>query len=502
VGMRKYKKNAVIILIVLLLSFLAGLIPSNTVLASDKANVNSEYLEKIFEMVKEKYNGQITDEELLQGALKGIFNTMDPYTTYFTNDEADSFLSGIEGVFEGIGVAMEKDGDYVVVIKVYKSSPAESSGVLPGDIIMFVDGKSVARMSVEEVQSLILGKGGTKVVLGIKRAGEKNILNIEMKRAQIKVSPVVYDIRGDIGYIKIESFNSNTDQFLTEALNVMDERKIVKILLDLRDNPGGEVSQAVAVARKFVPQGLITKLDFKSEKIEDEEYYSNLKKPKYKLAVLVNGGTASASEILAGAIQDSGAGKLIGTNTFGKAKVQNFAPILTPEAYKKYQQMLGVNTVDVYEMISDYGIVPEDEEILGWYKMTIGMYLTPNGRMIDGKGLKPDIIAEDPKIIDNIDINSIQKLSMTVKPTLNSAGYDVYNAERILKLLGYEIDEPDTKLDEKTYKAISEFQRENGLYSYGVLDFSTQKAINEKYEQLVLMYDKQYAKAVEILNRQ
>jgi len=497
---KNLRKTLVIILIVLLLLFLNGLIPANAVFASGNENVIAEYLEKVFEMVKENYNGEITDDELLEGALKGMFNTMDPYTVYFTKNEADSFLTGLGGTFEGIGVAFEKYGDYVVVTKVYKSTPAESSGIIPGDIIVSVDGKSIAGMPVEQVQSLILGKSGTKVVLGIKRTGEKNMLEVEIIRAKIKISPVIYDIRGDIGYIKIESFNSNTDQFLTEALDVMDNKKINKIILDLRNNPGGEVSQAVAAARKFVPEGLITKLDFKSEKIPDQEYYSYLKESKYKLAVLVNGMTASASEILAGAIQDSGAGKLIGTKTFGKAKVQNIVPILTPEAYKKYEQQFGISTVDAYEITAAYGIELKNDEILGWTKMTVGVYITPKGRMIDEKGLNPDITVEDPKLIDNIDINSIEKLSITVKPTLGSVGYDIYNAEKILKILGYEVDDPDTRLDEKTYKAIHEFQRDNGLFPYGVLDFTTQKVLNEKLERIILLNDKQYAKAVEILS--
>ncbi|HHW48318.1 MAG TPA: S41 family peptidase [Clostridiaceae bacterium] len=474
----------------------------NSAFASGTTNISAEYLERVFEVVKENYNGEITDGELLQGALKGMFNTMDPYTVYFTKDEADTFLSGIGGIYEGIGVSFEKDGDYVVIIDVYKSSPAERSGLVPGDNIVSVDGKSIAGMPVEQVQSMILGKAGTKVVLGIMRAGEKDILEVEIIREQIKINPVIYDIRGDIGYIRIKSINSNTDQFLTEALNEMDDKKIEKIILDLRDNPGGDVSQAVAAARKFVPEGLITKLDYKSEKIPDEVYYSYLKEPKYKLAVLVNGATASAAEILAGAIQDSGAGKLIGTKTFGKAKVQNIMPLLTPEAYKKYELLLGIKTVNAYEIVSVYGIALENEDIIGWAKMTTAVYLTPKGRIIDGKGLKPDITISDPQLIDNIDIKSIQKLSLTVKPTLNSMGYDVYNAEKILKILGYEVDEPDTKLDEKTYKAIYEFQRDSGLFPYGVLDFTTQKALNEKLEQIILSNDRQYAKAVDILNTQ
>lgn len=460
-----------------------------------------DYLKSVMDTIKERYNGEITDKQLIEGALKGMFGTMDPYTTYFNLDEAKEFLGTMNGTYEGIGIVMSKKDDYIMVLKVFPDSPAEKAGIVQGDMITAVDGKNVVGASTEEVSNLVKGETGTKVILGIIRQGRESIEYVELQREEIKINPVTYEIKGNVGYIRLDIFNANASEFIAQALNEMDKNGISKIILDLRNNPGGEVDQAVLIARKFVPEGLITRLDFKSESKEDEEYYSKLSSSKYKLAILVNGMSASASEILAGAVQDTGAGTIIGTKTFGKAKVQSLIPLLTPEAYKNYEEKLGVKVIDGYDLITKYRIIPKNSEIIGWSKITTGLYYTPKGRMIDGTGIQPDVAVDDPVAVSGIDVNGINKLSVINKPSLNSESTDVYNAEKILKVMGYDIDSPDTKLDEKTFKAIAEYQKDSKLWPYGVLDFTTQKALNGELEKLVLKYDKQYEKAVELLNQ-
>jgi len=467
--------------------------------ASLNAGTELEYLKSVMEMIKERHKGDVTDQQLIEGALKGMFDTMDQYTTYFTNEEANEFLSDVEGTYEGIGIMLEKRNNYIIVAKVFADSPAEKAGLVIGDKIVAVNGKSMIGAALDEASSSIKGKVGTAVTLGIIRDGENVIRYVEIIRGEIKINPVTYYIRDGIGYIKLDLFNSNTSEYINEALNEMDKNNISKIILDLRNNPGGSLDEAVKLARNFVPQGVITKLDFKSESQADREYLSYLQSPKYKLAILVNEMSASASEIVAGAVQDTGAGVIIGTKTFGKAKVQNLIPILTPEAYEKYANALGVKVVDAYELINKYKVLPKKGEIIGWTKMTTGIYITPKGRMIDGVGITPDIIVEGTTIVEGIDLNSIDKLTMTWKPDLGSEGIDVYNAEKILKVLGYDIDTPDSILDEKTYKAISKFRTDNGLYPGGMLDFTTQKALNSKLDAKILEVDKQYSKALEVL---
>ncbi len=483
--------------VIILVYVAAFLLFSYSALAAEvqsKEDKDLEYLRSVMDMIKEKYKGEVTDKQLIEGALKGMFNSMDKYTVYYNSEESKKYIEEMEGNYEGIGVMLNKEDDYIMVVKVFNSSPAERAGIAAGDKIVAADGKSLDGISVDEAVALIKGKTGTEVALEILRKGQPGTINVKVEREHIKIIPVSYEIRGGIGYIKLEAFNGNADEFLTKALEEMDGKNIKKIVLDLRDNPGGELEQAVAVAKKFVLEGLITKLDFKSEQVEDEEYYSDLKKTKYKLVVLVNGMSASASEVVAGAIQDTEAGVLVGTKTFGKSKVQIMFPMLTPEAYKKYEEKLGVKLINAYDLINNHQVIPKQSEIIGWTKITIGEYTTPKGRVIDQVGLTPDIIVEN-----NHDTVNVQKLSVTTKPALNSEGTDVYIAEKILKLSGYDVDTPDMKLDKKTFKAIAKFQKDQKMHSYGVLDFTTQKALNKMLNKLIFEMDKQYMKAVEEL---
>lgn len=463
---------------------------------------NMALLGSVMQMLREENGGRVSEQQLIEGALKGIFDSMDDYTVYFTMEEAQSFLSSTSGNYEGIGVLIEKIGDYVVITKVFNTSPAQKAGILPGDKIAEVDGKNVVGASPEEVGSLVKGKSGSKVNIGVIRDGMEAIRYFEMSRAAVKVNPVEYEIRNGIGYIRIDMFNSNTNQFIKEALKEMDKRKIAKIVLDLRDNPGGYVDQAVEVARRFVPQGLITRLDFKSESERDVEYLSYLKNTKYKLVVLVNEMSASASEILAGAIQDKKSGVLVGTNTFGKGRVQSIIPIITPEASEKYKKRVGKTIVDAYRLYTKHGVFVRDEEVLGWCKITTGEYKTPNGRMIDGSGLEPDIKVDNYVPVNGIDVNNIRKLSAKSVLKLGSESVDVYNAEKILKISGYDVDTPDMKLDEKTYNAIMQFQKDSKIKVSGNLTTTTQVLLNRKLGNMLIKIDKQYAKAVEVLKRQ
>lgn len=494
---KNFYKSAIMLSTVLFL--MTGIAYAQESLIKQENQSGSDYLESVINMAKEKYGGEVTEKQLIEGALKGMFETMDPYTNYFNNEEADSFLGSIEGSYEGIGVSFSKEGEDLVVNEVFKASPAEDSGILQGDIIVEVDGVIVTGKTTEAVAALIKGEEGTTVSIGVIHAGMEEIRKYDVMRRKISISPVSTRIDGDVGYIKLDSFSSNSSRFMDEALNEMDKKNISKIILDLRDNPGGEVSQAVGISREFVPEGLITKLDFKAEDQTDYEYYSELEKIKYKLVVLVNKMSASASEILAGAVQDTGSGTLVGTKTFGKGKVQNIYPILSPEAYEKFKEELGEKVVNAYDLSGKFDIEPENYEVIGWTKITTGAYYTPKGRMIDGIGLDPDVYVENETTLNNVDVRSINKLKKTGKPALGTEGVDVYNAKKILMLMGYDIDTVDMIMDEKTYKAVMKFQESIGFFPYGVLDFSTQQALNDRLDELVKKLDKQYTKAIELL---
>ncbi len=484
--------------------FILCLLASNISFAAENLSENYsdiDYLKSVMDMIKDRYKGNVTDEQLIESAINGMFSAMDQYTEFFDKKEADSFFNEIEGSYVGIGVRISSQTNDITVVEVFESSSAAKAGIIKGDIIVKINDVSVEGKTSEEVANLIRGKAGTKVNLGIMRPGQKQLLNIEVERTEIKINPVTYRFIDDIGYIKLDIFNSNSAINIIKALKEMDNNNISKLILDLRDNPGGELSEVIKIAEKFVPEGLITKLDFKSEGMEDEEYYSKNKKLKYKLVVLVNELSASASEILAGAIQDTGAGILVGTKTYGKGKVQHIYPVLSPEAYKKYSKELGAGILDAYDLINKYNIIPSEDEIIGWAKITTGEYYTPKGRMIDGIGLTPDYYVENTYIVNGVDIRTVDTLSKQIRLNVNDKSIDVLNAEKILKLLGYNIAKPDMIFDKESAAAVYEFQKDNGFYPYGVLDFTTQQALNDKLEKMILECDKQMAKALELLKK-
>jgi carboxyl-terminal processing protease len=427
-----------------------------------------------------------------------MLDSLDDYTTYYDNKEKDAFMDSISGVFGGLGLTMEINGDYIIVSKVFSESPAEKAGILQGDKIVEAGGINLVKASTDKASAAIKGKPGTKVKLGLLRNGSSEKIYIDVVREIIKVNPVTYENRNGIGYIKLDMFNENTAEYINEALAECDNRKIKNIILDLRDNPGGEVGQAVALADKIVPEGLITKLDYKSENFDDIEYYSTLKQPKYKLAVLVNGLSASASEIVSGAVQDTDAGVLIGTKTFGKVKFQSLIPLLSKEAYEKYNEKYGLNVVNVYELYN-YNILPSDDDIGGYAKMTLGVYYTPNGRMIDGAGLIPDITVADPEPVAGISVNNIQRMTKSVELGINSQGSDVYNAKKILKIMGYDIKSINSNFDKPFETTLKKYQNDKELNTDGILDIKTQIALNADLLKYVQKYDTQYAAAVKYL---
>lgn len=212
-------------------------------------------------------------------------------------------------------------------------------------------------------------------------------------------SSVKHEIIEDIGYISIFSFTDDTLEKVVDVLNIIDDNEINNIVLDLRDNKGGDIIESVKVAQLFVKEGLIARVDFYSEEFEDIEYYSDLKELKYKLTVLVNNGTSSAAELLAGAIQDTNSGYIIGSKTFGKSKVQKLIPIMTPESFLKINDIVEKPTINLLKA-SKQGIFVKSSVVLGWAKITVGSFYTKDGKEIEGKGINPNYILNEIQIED------------------------------------------------------------------------------------------------------
>lgn len=496
--MKKYNLKLILTRIICTILIVLIMLGQVSLAATNQDETDLLYLKGILELIRDQYKGDISDDELVYSAAKGMLESLDPYTVFYNNEETEDFVDTISGTFGGIGISMQISGDYIVIMQVFSDSPAEKAGLLQGDKIVEADGVSLVKEATDKASSLIKGEVGTKVKLGILRDGRTVPQYFEVKREIINVNPVSYEIRGSIGYIRLDMFSSNSDEYVTDALGYMDRNNIKKIILDLRDNPGGEVSQAVEIARKFVPKGLITKLDYQSSRYRDISYYSDLDNPKYELAVLVNSSSASASEIVAGAIQDSGAGKLVGTKTFGKAKFQSLIPLLTLEAFEKYKAQ-GIFAVNGYDLQA-HGIYPTGDEIAGYTKMSLGVYYTPNGRMIDGTGLEPDFTIDDPQPVSDIYINSIGRLTGEAWIRLDGQGIDVFNSEMILKIMGYKVQTPDNTLDIDTAVALREYQKDSGLPVTAILDKQTKTALNADLVKAILKYDMQYSTAVGLLD--
>ncbi len=459
----------------------------------------SEYIDRVIDMAKERYYQDVSEEDLIKGALKGIFGAMDEYTTFFNMEEAENFLSSMEGNYQGIGVEIIEVSEGVMIARVFSNSPAEGAGILKDDIITQVNGSDIKGFSSQNVAALIRGESGTYVELGIIRGDSTEIMNVRVQRGVVNISPVSWRVDGDVMYIKLSSFSGNSTYYFEQALKEMDAAGIIKMVLDLRDNPGGEVNQAVNIARHLVRMGTITKLDFKSEDAKDVVYNSFITKPKYIPAILVNGNSASASEILASAVQDSRDGFLVGTNTFGKGVVQNLYPILSPAAYEKYREIYGESIIDGYDWINKYNINIGESELIGWTKITTGHYLTRSGNMIHGVGITPDFTVDDYKPVYGINIHDVYHMDFSGEILLNGIGNDVYNTERILIHKGYELEVPDNILDVKTSECIKLYQKEKGIDITGTINNETRSTLNDELKDLRLKVDAQYAKAIELL---
>lgn len=358
----KNRKLNVLLTLILCLTLLISAFPSYGEASSSYPAVKYDlgFVKYIIDYVKANYPFEVEDEELVTNAVKGILQNLDPYSDYYTKEEVEQLLKSVHGNYVGIGIYIgEKDG-YIQVLSIMENSPSEAAGLKAGDLIISIDDKSVEGFTVDEAASLIQGKEGTKVKLGILRGGQQNPIYITVTRKLIEVNPVKHTVLEDnIGYISLSQFNDYSYKYIKNALNEFDKKGITKVILDLRDNPGGLLDQAISIARLFIPKGPIVYIREKNKSIYG--YYSYLNKLKYKLAVLVNENSASASEILAGAVKDRKAGTLIGTKTYGKGLVQTMMPL-------------------------------PDGSII---KMTTAEYLTPNKTSIHGIGIEPDVVIEN-----------------------------------------------------------------------------------------------------------
>ena len=329
------------------------------------AALNDEAIEKL--NVLEKYiddyyykSSEVTKEDRQNGMYRGLFESLgDAYSCYFTPEEYQQLKEDTQGVYFGIGAYVSKDVETgaAVISGVIKNSPAEAAELMEGDIISKVDGEDMAGLELDEVVSHIRGPEGTKVTLTLIRNGET--LEVELTRAQVNTPTVESEMKEDgIGYLQITEFDDVTVDQFTENLNSLKEQGMKGMIIDLRGNPGGSVTTVCAVAEQLLPRGLIFYMEDKNGK--RTEYTCKGADFDLPLVVLVNEYSASASEILSGAIKDAGIGKLVGKKTYGKGIVQS--------------------VIELYDGSA--------------VKVTIANYYTRNGNDIHLKGIEPDVEVE------------------------------------------------------------------------------------------------------------
>jgi carboxyl-terminal processing protease len=310
---------------------------------------------------KSIYAATTTDQKKVYGAIQGLAASYgDPYTSFFPPTEAELFQSDISGDFEGVGMEIGKRDDILTVIAPLKGSPAEKAGIRPGDKVLKIDGKVTNDLGTDEAVTLIRGKGGTTVKFTLFREGESLPLEISVVRAPIEIPTIETEKRADgIFIIRLFSFTSKSPDLFRNALREFVASGEGKLILDLRGNPGGYLDAATDMASWFLPAGaVIVKEDF-GDKGEGSVHRSrgyNIFNKNLKFVILVDGGSASASEILAGALSEHGVAKLVGDKTFGKGSVQELVPLTD-------------NT---------------------FIKVTVARWLTPNGHSINENGLEPE----------------------------------------------------------------------------------------------------------------
>lgn len=361
-GKRRWQLTACCLLTAVLTT--AAIVGTEAVLLNRLTGSVSESVRflRTMKLLKRNYNGEVDSHQLFDGALKGMVESVgDPYTVYLNKKDFQQLSEMTVGSFGGIGIVFGKRGNDYVVISALEDNPGAKAGIKSGDIITAIDDKSTREMNMEQVANKIRGKYGTIVTLELKDK-EGKLRKVNVVRAEIKNPSVAGQMLANtkIGYIRIAIFNENTGDDFAKKYAELEKQGMQALVLDLRENPGGILDAGVDVAKMLVPKGpIVSVIDKNGNKFEET---SSLEKVKYPLAVLVDHGSASASEIVAGAIKDTKSGKLFGVKTFGKGSVQS-----------------------VYRLDNNTAV-----------KITVAKYYTPSGVSIHNVGIEPDVKVELP----------------------------------------------------------------------------------------------------------
>ncbi len=402
--------------------------PSNANEASENKSTYEQLslFGDIFERIREKYVEEVNDEDLIRAAINGMLTSLDPHSSYLPPNDFDQMKVQTRGEFGGLGIEVTQEEGYVKVVSPIDDTPAFRAGIEAGDLITAVDGQSLLGLSLDEAVKLMRGPVGSEIVLTIFRETIEEPYDVTIIRDTIKPLVVRHRLEGDTAYVRLTTFNDQTYRGLEKAIKEMTKeaggiKNINGFVLDLRNNPGGLLSQAIKVSDAFLDKGEIvsTRSKHKGEGDRFNAMRGDLAEGK-PIVVIINGGSASASEIVAGALQDHRRAIILGTKSFGKGSVQTIMPL----------------------------------QGNGAIRLTTSRYYTPSGRSIQAVGVVPDILVEPRKASED-DKNS--------KKTRSEASLRGSLTKELSETDKKRLDEEEEKLNEK-----AKLQREDYQLSYAI----------------------------------
>jgi len=411
-------------------------------------NPEFEKIIRAYELISEKYVEEIDEKELLEGAIQGMLSALeDPYSVYMDKQTTEQFTQSLGSTFEGIGAEVGMNNGKIIIISPFKNSPAEKAGLKPNDEIIAIDGKSIEGLNLHEAVLKIRGKKGTTVMITVQRPGHTDPLQFKVKREQIPIKTVYSSLEKKkgkkIGIMEITSFSENTAKDFHEKLSELEKKKIDGLVIDVRGNPGGYLQSVEEILKQFIPK------DKPYIHIEDrngnrQSYFSDNKDKKpYPITVLIDKGSASASEILAGAMKEAGGYDIVGETSFGKGTVQQAIPM-------------------------------EDGSHI---KLTLYKWLTPVGNWIHNKGVEPTVPVEQPEYFKAPPL----QIKQVLKKDMNNEQVEI--AQQLLSGLGFETGRNDGYFDENTEVAVTAFQQIHHLPITGEIDKQTAFLLNEQVQK-------------------
>lgn len=405
-------------------------------------------LTKVESIIENLYYEDYDDKSLVDGAIRGIVNELgDPYSVYFSADEVAEFKASLENKYVGIGVQIEYTMDYTYVTRVFEGTPAIEAGVEVGDIFSTVDGESVVGYNAQEISSIVRGEEGTDVEIGFIRPGFDEEILLNITRRTYTLDSLHYQMLEDgVGYIQIVDFTSDISDEFESAYKFLKSKKMKSLIIDVRNNGGGYLDQVTKIVDMFVDD---SKPIYRERSVNKDESltYGTSKKENIELAVLINEGSASASELLAAALSEINGSLLVGKTTFGKGTAQRAMPL------------------------------GDGSEI----KITYAQWLSPDGNWIHDVGIEPDI---------DLDLNkehSFRNVLVNEKLAYDTVNQQVVNAQEILNLQGYDV-RSDGYFDKKTENAIKDFQGENDVSKTGKIDSKTAALLNSYLDDYLTDY--------------